>query len=265
MPSQPVVQAAAQASKVRPATGAAQPGERIAPPTYSIPLGLRIVRVLAVSVVSSILILATLPIWRPAGPIVLPSLAPAGYLMLARAGGFVAYALLWLSMALGVSISSKLSRIWPGGPAAADVHRYVSLLGVSFTLIHVLTLLGDAALGYTLGKGLLPFAGSSYRPFWMGLLGKIGFYTMALVALSFYIRARLGHRLWRLIHYLSFVSFVLSLVHALSAGTDSAAPWAIGLYGASVAVLLGLTAHRLRQARRARRQPATPRRSAAAP
>jgi predicted ferric reductase len=165
-------------------------------------------------------------------------LAPEAYLLLSRAGGLVAYGLLWLSMALGISITSKLSRIWPGGLAAVDVHRYVSLLGLGFTLLHVLALLGDTLLDFSLAKGLLPFSGSSYRPFIYGLMGKIGFYLMLIVGLSFYIRVRLGHRLWRLIHYLSFISFVLSLTHGVLAGTDSSTSWARGLYIASVSLLL---------------------------
>lgn len=223
------------------------------PPTIEpipIPLGLRVVRVVAFASVSSILLLATLPMWAPSGPIPVPSLTPAGYLMLARMGGFVAYTLLWLSMALGISITSKLARMWPGGPAAVDVHQYVSLLGIGFTLLHVLSLLGNAALGYTIASGLLPFWGSSYRPFWMGLAGKIGLYLMLIVGLSFFVRARLGHKLWRAIHSLSFVSFLLSLTHGMAAGTDTPSWWVSGFYIGSMAILLALLAHRLWAARK---------------
>ncbi len=240
------LQTTARTTKGRAATPAAK--RPAAPPIVEpipIPLGFRVVRVVAFASVSSILLLATLPMWAPSGPFPVPSLTPAGYLMLARMGGFVAYALLWLSMALGISISSKLARLWPGGPAAVDVHQYVSLLGIGFTLLHVLSLLGNAALGYTIASGLLPFSGSSYRPFWMGLAGKTGLYLMLVVGLSFFVRARLGHKLWRAIHSLSFVSFALALTHGMAAGTDTPSWWVFGFYIASMAILLALLAHRL--------------------
>jgi predicted ferric reductase len=240
------LQTTARTTKGRAATPAAK--RPAAPPIVEpipIPLGFRVVRVVAFASVSSILLLATLPMWAPSGPFLVPSLTPAGYLMLARMGGFVAYALLWLSMALGISISSKLARLWPGGPAAVDVHQYVSLLGIGFTLLHVLSLLGNAALGYTIASGLLPFSGSSYRPFWMGLAGKTGLYLMLVVGLSFFVRARLGHKLWRAIHSLSFVSFALALTHGMAAGTDTPSWWVFGFYIASMAILLALLAHRL--------------------
>ena len=196
--------------------------------------------------------------WRPVTRITIPTLVPEAYLLLSRAGGLVAYGLLWLSMALGISITSKLSRIWPGGPAAVDVHRYVSLLGVGFTLFHVLALLGDTLLDFSLAKALLPFSGSSYRPFLVGLMGKTGLYLMLVVALSFYVRARLGHKLWRLIHYLSFVSFVLSLAHGVMAGTDSPTIWAQVLYITSIGFLLALTGYRLWLLTRTRSSTAAP-------
>lgn len=229
----------------------------------SIPIGLRVVRVVAVALVSSILLLATLPLWAPTGPFPVPYLTADGYILLARTGGFVAYSMLWLAMALGISITSKLARVWPGGPAAVDVHQYVSMLGIGFTLLHVLSLLGNAALGYTVAAALLPFSGSSYRPFWMGLLGKTGLYLMLIVGFSFYIRARLGHRLWRAIHGLSFVSFLLSLTHGLFAGTDTPSWWVRGFYIGSMVLLFALLAHRISASRKAAkptavRKPRTP-------
>lgn len=54
---------------------------------------------------------------------------PKAFWELSRAAAFVAFALIWLSMALGLSITNRLARLWPGGPAAADLHQYTSLLG----------------------------------------------------------------------------------------------------------------------------------------
>src|SRR6266540_1369678 len=49
---------------------------------------------------------------------------------LSRASAFVAYILLWLSMALGLSITNRMARVSPGGPIVGDLHEHASLLGV---------------------------------------------------------------------------------------------------------------------------------------
>ena len=162
---------------------------------------------------------------------------------LSRASAFVAYVLLWWSMILGLSITNRLARLWPGGPAAADLHEHASLLGLGFALVHALVLLGDSYIGYTLPQILLPFAGS-YQTFWVGL-GQIGLYVMALVTFSFYIRRWIGAHAWRTIHYLSFGLFVLALLHGVFSGTDSTLPWVIWMYVSTGASVLAMTTYRI--------------------
>jgi predicted ferric reductase len=163
---------------------------------------------------------------------------------LSRASAFVAYVLLWWSMVLGLSITNRLARLWPGGPAAADLHEHASLLGLAFGLLHALVLLGDQYIGYTLPQTLIPFASVNYEPVWVGL-GQIGLYLMALVTFSFYVRRRIGARAWRIIHYLSFVVFVLALVHGVFSGTDSSLPWAFWMYVGTGASVLAMTIYRI--------------------
>jgi predicted ferric reductase len=162
---------------------------------------------------------------------------------LSRASAFVAYVLLWWSMVLGLSITNRLARLWPGGPAAADLHEHASLLGLAFGLLHALVLLGDAYIGYTLPQILIPFASVSYEPVWVGL-GQISLYLMVLVTFTFYVRRWIGARAWRTIHYLSFVVFVLALLHGVFSGTDSSLPWAYWMYVGTSASVLGMTIYR---------------------
>ena len=162
---------------------------------------------------------------------------------LSRAAAFVAYILLWLSMVSGLAITNRLARIWPGGPTAADLHEHTSLLGLVFALLHGLVLLGDQYIGYTLPQILIPFAGASYMPLWVGF-GQIGLYLMAIVTFSFYVRQRIGAKTWRLIHYLSFGVFALSLVHGIVSGTDTGAAWAIWTYASTGLSVLALTIYR---------------------
>jgi predicted ferric reductase len=167
---------------------------------------------------------------------------------LTRASGFVALALLWLSMILGLTITNKLARAWPGGPTLNDLHEYASLLGLAFTALHALVLLGDQYTTYSLVQVLVPFASSNYRPLWVGL-GQLSLYASLIVTISFYMRRWIGYRTWRTLHYLSFGVFVLAIAHSLFSGSDSTAVWARDLYWGAAVSVMGLVAYRMVLAR----------------
>jgi predicted ferric reductase len=189
-----------------------------------------------------------LPAWLPGLSASLLGPDPKAYWYLSRASGLVAYVLLWLSMVCGLIMTNRLARVWPGGPTAFDLHQHASLLGLAFALFHGLILLGDHYINFTLVGLLTPFGAGDYRPLWVGL-GQIGFYVLALVSLSFYVRKNIGQRAWRLIHLGSFALFVLALAHGLASGTDSGDPWVAGLYWASGASVLFMTVYRVIAAR----------------
>jgi len=188
--------------------------------------------------------LILLPAWMPnlAGSLFGDS--PKAYWYLSRSTAFIAMALLWMSMALGMLITNKMSRLWPGAPTAFAIHEYTSLLGLGFATFHVLILLGDHYANYSLAQLLIPFAAGSYRPLWVGL-GQLGFYVWMLVAFSFYVRQRIGQKTWRLIHFASFFMYMVALFHGLSSGTDSTALWAQWFYWLSGGSLLFLLMYRL--------------------
>lgn len=171
-------------------------------------------------------------------------LGPHSAWYLTRASAFAAYLLLWWSMALGLAITNRLARAWPGGPSLGSLHEHASLLGLGFTALHALVLLRDQYIGYTLAEILIPFANTSYRPLWVSA-GQVGFYLLALVVLSSYVRRWIGTRFWRLTHLLSFLAFVLALAHGVLSGSDTATGWAGAIYLASGLSLLVLTIYRV--------------------
>jgi len=185
-----------------------------------------------------------LPNWLPGLSQSLLGREPKAYWYLSRASAMVAYGLLWLSMASGLIITNKLARLWPGGPIAFDLHQFTSLMGLAFALFHALILMGDKYINYDLAQVLVPFNSTGYKPVWVGL-GQIGFYSLAIVGLSFYVRKRLGNRSWRLIHYLSFLTFALALLHGIFAGTDSSVVAIQIFYWATGAALLFLLVYRI--------------------
>lgn len=179
-------------------------------------------------------------------PLVLPNMAfslsgdgPKVYWYLSRGTAFVSLSLLWLSMALGLGITNKMARLWPGMPATFAIHEYVSLLGLAFALFHALILLGDHYINFSLLQVFIPFSTTDYRPFWVGI-GQLGFYLWLILALSFYIRPMIGQKFWRLLHYLSFGMYFIGISHAIFSGTDSSMGWAQNYYWFSAGSLLFL-------------------------
>jgi predicted ferric reductase len=203
---------------------------------------------LAIGIVLVMAVLIVRPEWLDWMQASLTGAEPKVYWYLSRASAVVSYAMVWASMVLGLAITNKLARLWPGGPTFVALHEHTSWLGLVFALFHALVLMGDAYIGYTLDQVLIPFASAAYRPLWVGL-GQLALYLLALVVLSFYARRWIGQRLWRSLHYLSFVVFALGLVHGLLSGTDSANAWVSGMYWASAASVVGLSVFRVWRAR----------------
>ena len=74
-----------------------------------------------------------------------------------------------------------------------------------------------------------------------------------------------GYRAWRMLHYLSFGTFLAATAHGLMTGSDSHEPWVLFIYGAAVVGVVFLLNLRLvggvREVRppRAAATPTTPR------
>src|SRR5512141_2105830 len=185
-----------------------------------------------------------LPTWLPNLATSLTGTDPKVFWYLSRATAFVALTILWISMALGLGLTNKMARLWPGAPASFAIHEYVSLLGLAFAAFHALVLLGDHYINFTVAQIFMPFSTSGYRPTWVGI-GQIGFYVWLIVALSFYVRSSIGQKAWRVIHYLSFAMYMMGLIHGLFSGTDSSASWAGWYYWISGGSLLFLFIHRM--------------------
>ena len=211
------------------------------PPAMPLPAFLLTLAAAAGGALAAMLVL---PAWLPGMQASLGGSAPQAFWFLSRSSALVAYLLLWLSMCLGLMITNKLARLWPGGPVAFDLHQHASLLGVAFALFHGLILLGDRYLNASFLQVVFPFGMAGYHPFWVGL-GQIGFYLMTLVAFSFYVRKQITPKIWRSVHFLSFVSFAFALLHGVASGTDSATAWAQVFYWSTGGVFLFLLVYRI--------------------
>lgn len=140
-----------------------------------------------------------------------------------RAAGITSFALLTFSVWLGLGASTRIFDGLLDRPWVYEVHKFSSLLALAFLVVHMGALLLDRYISYTVADLLIPGL-SPYRPAAVAA-GILGLYTSAIVAGSFYVRARIGYGMWRVVHYASFAAFALALVHGLFAGTDSPTVW----------------------------------------
>ena len=185
-----------------------------------------------------------LPAWIPNITASLLGADAKFYWYLSRATAFVGYGLLWMSMSMGIMITNKMARIWPGGPTAVALHQHTSLLGLGFGLVHGLLLIGDQYINFNLAQILTPFSTASYLPQWVGM-GQLGFYVWGIVVLSYYVRHRIGRKTWRTIHFASYLVFALTLLHGIFSGTDTSKVWVTGMYWFSGSMILFLTFYRI--------------------
>jgi DMSO/TMAO reductase YedYZ heme-binding membrane subunit len=162
----------------------------------------------------------------------LGDIGPSVYWYLTRSTGVVSLLLLTLTMILGVIDVSRWSTpSWPRF-VLDSLHRSVSLLVLVFLGLHILTAVLDSFAPISLVEAIVPFIGS-YRPLWLGL-GAVAFDLLIALAITSLMRQRLGHRAWRITHWLAYACWPIALLHGLGTGSDVKSIWSLGLTAACV-------------------------------
>jgi methionine sulfoxide reductase heme-binding subunit len=135
-----------------------------------------------------------------------------------RATGVVCLVLLTVVVLLGILVNRQ-GRL-PGLPrfAVTGLHRSISLLAVAFLALHVITAVADKYVTIQLIAAVVPFT-SSYLPFQMGL-GAVALDLIAALIVTSLIRARLGRRLWRGVHWLAYAAYPVAVAHSVVSAKD---------------------------------------------
>ncbi len=161
-----------------------------------------------------------------------------------RAAAISAYVLL----ALGVVVGLVRSMVRSSGARAPglvwlldEAHQYIAALAAVFIGLHLVTLLLDPVVPFTLVNLIVPI-GEPYQPLAVNL-GVFSLYLLGAVLLSSWMRRSLKYTFWRALHFASFLAFALVTLHGILAGADSGASWMRSLYGVAaggVTLLVGL-------------------------
>ena len=169
--------------------------------------------------------------------VVMGALVPSSTLWYtARGTGFVAVVMLTVSVVLGILTTMRWSAPrWPRF-VTAGLHKNISLLAVVFLAIHIATTLLDPVSPVHLLNAIVPFTGG-YRPLGIGL-GVVAIDLLAALVITSLLRARIGYRVWRAVHWSAYACWPVAMLHGLSSGTDAATSWARAVYIACAALVL---------------------------
>jgi methionine sulfoxide reductase heme-binding subunit len=160
-----------------------------------------------------------------------------------RATGLVTLLLLTASVLLGILTAGRFSsERWPRF-LSQGLHRNLSLLVLVFLVLHVGTTLIDTYVSIPVTAAFIPFI-SSYHTIWLGLGAVASDLLLALLATSL-LRKRIGHRSWRLVHWLAYACWPVAVAHGLGIGTDRNATWVFVLTMACALAVLAVATWRL--------------------
>jgi DMSO/TMAO reductase YedYZ heme-binding membrane subunit len=146
-------------------------------------------------------------------------------------------------MLAGLVVKSRPFGAKVRAAAVTDTHRFLTLLALGAIGLHGVALMLDSTVRMRLPALLVPGL-SSYRPV-ATALGVLAAELAALVVVSFPLRKRIGTRLWRRLHWVTYGVFAAATVHGLAGGTDTSRPGVFALYLAAVAAVVFATAWRV--------------------
>lgn len=152
---------------------------------------------------------------------------------LTRAAGLASALFLFLLALSGIGLVTGYTvRIFD--PVSAwTIHRSLGIGLIGSVLLHIVSLLIDKVLPFTLAEVLVPFVSTYKQVAFAGIaLGSLpvalGIGTLYLLVPILYtslFSSEAKPRQWKLIHYFSYIVTIFVFFHALALGTDLATPW----------------------------------------
>lgn len=140
-----------------------------------------------------------------------------------RASALIAWVLMTLSVLWGILLSTRVMRRIDNPAWLQDLHRYLGGLTLFMVALHMVSLMLDGWLKFSLAETLVPFA-TDYKPLAVAL-GIISFYILLAVQGTSLFMNRLPRKFWKGLHYSSYAALLLVALHAGWSGTDVSSWW----------------------------------------
>ena len=160
-----------------------------------------------------------------------------------RGAGAVSLVLLTAVVVLGILSALRVQAAgWPRF-LTTGLHRNLALMTLVFLTLHIVTAVVDPFTHLGWLAAVLPFS-SYYRTFWLGL-GTIAFELLFAIVATSLARGLIGHLTWRMVHWLTYASWPVAVIHGIGTGTDTWSAWLLVLTVACVGAVVAATGFRL--------------------
>ena len=130
--------------------------------------------------------------------------------------GLVAMVLLTVNLLLGLFLSARYNTVrnWPHRWLPIfDMHNWTAYVALGLVFLHPTFLLFSKTAGFGVRDILFPLWSPKQTLY--NCLGAIAFYSVLFVVITSYLRARLGSRLWKKLHYVSYAAAAFLFVHGV--------------------------------------------------
>ena len=160
-----------------------------------------------------------------------------------RGAGAVTLVLLSGVVVLGILSALRVQTSgWPRF-LTAGLHRNLALMTLVFLALHIVTAVTDPFTHLGWLTAVVPFS-SYYRTIWLGL-GTIAFELLLAIVVTSLARPWIGLAAWRLVHWLTYGSWPIAVVHGLGTGTDVWSAWSLVLTALCVGAVVAAIGYRL--------------------
>jgi sulfoxide reductase heme-binding subunit YedZ len=130
--------------------------------------------------------------------------------------GIVAVFVLTFNILLGLLMGVKYNpwKSWPHRRINYfRIHNWTGYVALTLSLLHVILLLLSSEAKFRPVDVLYPMVGPK-QPV-INTLGAAALYVLIVIVVTSYYRAEIGHDRWRLIHYGTYVTATLFLIHGI--------------------------------------------------
>ncbi|MBI2414524.1 hypothetical protein HYV31_01600 [candidate division WWE3 bacterium] len=182
-----------------------------------------------------------------------PTLQKDAHIMwyVGKTAGIASFIMFTLVICMGLLMTSKLLLKFPflSAPNALEAHSFnASFIALTLLVIHFVSFMFDDIVKLKLHEILVPFAvGGDIKSAvgWkLGLpisLGIIAMYLSFVLVVTSRLRKKIVPlKVWRAIHYSSFLFYLTFLFHGIMSGSDSKETWMITIYVTSVVSVVSL-------------------------
>ena len=130
--------------------------------------------------------------------------------------GIVAVFVLTFNILLGLLMGVKYNpwRSWPHRRINYfKIHNWTGYVALALSVLHVVLLLLSTEANFRIVDVLYPMVGPK-QPV-INTLGAAALYVLIVVVTTSYFRAAIGHDRWRIIHYGTYLTATLFLIHGV--------------------------------------------------